>query len=74
MVDTRYNMKLSDLNSKPYGRKVFWDLLDRASGVQLYHPPGSEKYSPLWIDQFHGPYHINDNQSKNNEIEFEIIL
>ena len=42
IVDTRSNMLLADLNSKPHGRKSLRDLIDRAIDVYFYPPPGLE--------------------------------
>ena len=40
MVDTRSNMQLSDLKSKPHGGKSLRNIIDRAIGSRLYPPPG----------------------------------
>ena len=44
MIDTRSNMQLDDLNSKPHGGKSLRDPIDRAIGVHFYPPPRSEHY------------------------------
>ena len=41
MVETRSNIQLADLNSKPDGVKSLQNLIDHAIGAQLYPPPGS---------------------------------
>ena len=41
MVDTRSNMQLSDLKSKPHGGKILSNLIDHDSGDRLYPTPGS---------------------------------
>ena len=73
MVDTRSNMQHSDLNSKPHGRIILRDLIDRAIGSCFYPPTGSEHYKLIQLDQFHGPSHINDNHKNNNETIFSRI-
>ena len=40
MVDTRSNMQLTDLNSKPHGGKGLQNPIDRVIGVRFYPPPG----------------------------------
>ena len=67
MVDTRSNMQLADLNSKPHGGKNLRDLIECAIVPHLYPTPGSEHYIPLWLDQFYGTYHIINNQENNNK-------
>ena len=42
MVDTRSNMKLVDLTSKPHGEKSLRDITDCVIGVRFYPHPGSE--------------------------------
>ena len=66
-------MQLSDLTSKPHGRKILRDLIDCAIGSFLYPPTGSEHYKLLQLDQFHGPSHINNNRKKNNDTAFKRI-
>ena len=43
MVDKRSNMQLSYLNSKPHGRKILRNLIDRAIGARFYPPLVSVK-------------------------------
>ena len=69
MVDTRSNMQLADLNSKPHGRKSIQNIIDRAIGAQLYPPSGSLHYNQLRLSQFHDPAHINCEQKKKSEIK-----
>ena len=54
MVDTRSNMRLADLNSKPHGEKRLRDLIDHVIGDRFYPPIGSEHYKLLLFDQVHG--------------------
>ena len=74
MVNTRSNMQIYDLNSKPRGVKSLRDIIDHAIGLRFYPPPGPEHYKLLQIEWFHGPYHINDNHKKNNETTLSIIV
>ena len=67
MVDTRYNMKLADLNSKPHGGKSLRDVIDRTIGACLYPSPWSKYCKLLLLEQFHGPSHINNNHENINE-------
>ena len=67
MLDTRSNMQLADLNSKPHSGKSLRYLIYCVFGVHLYPPPGLEQYKILFLYKFHGPPHINDNHRKNNE-------
>ena len=67
MVDTRSNMQLADLNSKPHGGKSLQNIIDRAIGAQFYPPPGSLLYQHLRLGQFHEPTHINCEQNKKSE-------
>ena len=69
MVDTRSNIQLSDLNSKPHVRKSLRNLIDRAIGAQLYTPPVSLHYQLICLEQFHGRTHINCEQNKKNDIK-----
>ena len=66
MVDTRSNIQLANLNSKPRGGKIPRDILYHAIGFRFYPPPGSEHYKVLQLDQFYGPSHINYNHKKKN--------
>ena len=52
MVDTRSNIQLADLNSKPQGRKSFRNIIDRTIGVQFYPPIGSLHYHQLFLASF----------------------
>ena len=63
-------MKTSGLNSKPHGGKSLRYIIDRAIGVHFYHTLGSEHYKLLCLDHFHRPYHMVDNNRKNNETKF----
>ena len=47
MVDTRSNMQLTDLNSKPHGGKSLTSLIDCAIAARFYHPICSEHYKLL---------------------------
>ena len=49
MVETRSNLQLSDLNSKPHGVKILQNLIYRAIGVQFYPPTGSLHYHQVWL-------------------------
>ena len=40
MVDTRSYMQLSDLNSKPHGRKSLQNIIDFSISFRLYPPLG----------------------------------
>ena len=42
-VETRSNLQLADVNSKPRGGKSLKDLIDQSIGVEVYSPPGSEQ-------------------------------
>ena len=70
MLDTRSNMQLADLKSKPHGVKSLRYLINRDIGFYLYPPPGSEHYKYLKLDQFHGTSNIKDNHKNNNETKF----
>ena len=72
-METRSNMQLADLNSKPHGRKILRDFIDRTIGSLLYTTPGSEHYKILRLYQLHGPYHINDNYTDNNDTKYARI-
>ena len=74
MVDTRSNMQLADLNSKPCVGNSLRDLIDRTIVVCFYPPPVSEHYKLFQLDQFHGPSNINDNHKNNDETTFAIIV
>ena len=67
MVDTRSNMKLSDLKSKSQGRENHRNIIDCAIGAPFCPPPGSEHKKILQLYQFYIPSHINNSQEKNNE-------
>ena len=69
MVDTRSNMQLADLNSKPHGRKSLLNIIDHSIGVRFYPPPGSLHYQQLRLGKFHEPNHINCEQKKKIEIK-----
>ena len=66
MVDTKSNIQLYDLNSKPHGGKSLLDIIYWVIGVHLYPPPGLENYKLHLLDRFHGSTHINDNHSNND--------
>ena len=59
IMDTRSNMQLADLNSKPRGGKSLQNIIYCAIGVQMYPLPGSLQYQQLRLGQFHEPNHIN---------------
>ena len=69
IVDTRSNMQLSDLNSKPRGGKSLRNIIYRAIGSHFYPPPVSVHYKLLFLKQFHGTTRINCEQKKNSEIQ-----
>ena len=48
MVDTRSNMKVSDLNYKPHGGRSLRDLIDLEIGVRFYPPQGSKNHKLPW--------------------------
>ena len=73
MVDTRSNMQLDDLNSKPNGGKSLRNLIDLYIVSCLYPPLGSRNYKLLCLDQFHGPSHINCEQEKKFDIRMTKI-
>ena len=56
-------------------RKSLRDLIDRAIGVRLYTPPGSEHYKLLYLDWFHGSTHHqappNDKYTKKRWILYD---
>ena len=54
MVETILNMKLTDFNSKPHGRKILRDHIYCAIGVRFYPPQGSEHYKLLCLYMLHG--------------------
>ena len=49
MVDTILNMQLTDLNSKPQGRKSLRSIIYFAIGVQFYPLPVSLHYQQLLL-------------------------
>ena len=59
MADTRSNIQLADLNSKPHGGKILINIIDCAIGTRFYPPTGSVHCKILRLDQFHVPFHIN---------------
>ena len=59
MIDTRSNMQLADLNSKPHGRKIIRNFIDREIEAYFYPAPGSVHYRLICLYQFHGTTHIN---------------
>ena len=67
MVDTRSNMQLADLNSKPHGGKSLRNLIDRAIEDRIYPPRGSEHYKLLCLDHFHVPSQIKCEQEKKSD-------
>ena len=69
MVDTRSYMQLSDLNSKPHGRKSLQNMNDCDIGVLFYPPPGSLHYHKLLLGHFHEPTQIYCEQKKKGEIK-----
>ena len=62
MVDTRSNMQLADLNSKPHAGKSLRNLIDRTIDVLFCPPSESLHYRQLFLGQFHEPNHINCEQ------------
>ena len=66
MVNTRSNMYLADLKSKPHGGKGLRDVIDLVVVLCYYPAQGSEHYNLLCPEMFHGSIHVNDNNSKNN--------
>ena len=73
MVDTRSNMQLSGLYSKPRGRKILRNLIGSSIGYRFCPPPGSVQNKTLLLDQFYGTYHINCEQKKKSEIKMTKI-
>ena len=73
MVDTKSNMQLSDLNYKPHGGKSLRYIIDRVIGAHFYPPPGLEHCKTPILDQFNGPYHINNKSENNKEIKSAIM-
>ena len=67
MVDTRSNMQLADLKSKPHGGKILRDIIERTTGDFFYPFQGSEHYNLIRLNMFHGSTHINDKHRKNDE-------
>ena len=61
MVDTRSNMQLYDLNSKPHGGQSIRNLNDCAIGVRFYPPPGSKYHTLLSFEKLYGPTHHQTN-------------
>ena len=71
MADTRSNMKLADLNSKPHGVQSLIYLIDLVIRAYFYPPPGSDHYKLLCVDNFHEPNQrqVNlHNKSVKNEL------
>ena len=69
MEDTRSNMQLAGLNYKPHVRKCLQNIIDCATGVRFYPPPGSFHYQQLCMGQFHKTNHINFDQNKKIDIK-----
>ena len=67
MVDTRSNMQLADLKSKPHGGKILRDIIELTTGDFFYPFQGSEHYKLFRLKMSHGYTHINDKHGKNNE-------
>ena len=69
MVDKISNTQLTELNSKPHGGKSLINLIDSDIGDHLYTHPGSVHYEFIFLDQFHGTFHIHFDQKKKSEIK-----
>ena len=69
MIDTRSNMQLADINSKPHGGKSLQNIIDRAISFRFYPPPVSLHYQQLCLCHFHEPNHINYEQKNKSEIK-----
>ena len=71
MVDTRSNIQLADLNSKPHEVKSLRDPIYRAIGVRFYNPPGSEHDKLLHLKHLQGSTHhqvqSHDKPEEKNE-------
>ena len=66
MVDTRSNMQLADLKSKPRGGKGIINIID-CGIVDLFYPrPGPVHYKLIFLEKIHGPYHINCDQKNKS--------
>ena len=58
MVDTRSNLQLSELNSKPHGGQSLRDIIYHVIGTHLYPTTGSGHHTLPHLDKFHGPTHF----------------
>ena len=74
MVDTRSNIQLADLNSKPHDSPTLCNLIDYAIGTHLYPPLGSGHNKILLLDKFHGPTHRQKNPHGKTNREKENVL
>ena len=74
MVDTRSNMQLADLDSKPYSGKSLQNIIDRAIGARFYPPPGSLLYQLICLGKCHGRTHTNFGKNKKSDIKKTIIF
>ena len=61
MAETRSNMQLYDLNSKPHGFQILIDIIDCAIGAYFYPPPGYNYQKCLCLERFHEPTHCKAN-------------
>ena len=52
MVDTRSNMQLTDLNSRPHVGESLQNIIDCAISVRFYPPPVSLHYQQLHLSRF----------------------
>ena len=72
MVDTRSNMQLSDLKSKPHGGKSIINIMSHSIGYRLCPPSVLVHYKLLRLEQLHGPSHINFDKNKKSCIKMTI--
>ena len=63
-------MQFYDLNFKPHGGKILWDIINHVIGVRFYPTPVSGYYKLLCLDRFHGSTQINDKYSNNDDTKF----
>ena len=73
MVDTRSNMQLSDLNSKPHGGKSLRNIIGPSIGSRFYPSSESVHYKLIFLDHFHKLYYINFEKKKKSEIKMTKI-
>ena len=53
MVEKASNIQISDMSSKPHGKKNIRDLIGQAVGLRIYPPPWSEYSKLICLNSFH---------------------